>query len=163
MRTSRPPDRRAGLAKGNRLDYCAAVRASLVLAFLLAAVPAAACADPCKAVPDRGPAPAFLRAGASFSGPVVYVGDGDSLCVAVGPGAQNWVEVRLADFYAPELASSDGRRAKAALERIAMGRTAHCIAEHQSYDRIVARCTVSGQPLGNRMRAAGVAEGGNGH
>jgi hypothetical protein len=51
-----------------------------------------ALADPCKAIPDRGPAPAWLAPGARFSGPVVYVGDGDSLCVAVGPGASSWVE-----------------------------------------------------------------------
>ncbi|HEY2355973.1 MAG TPA: hypothetical protein VGH86_00880 [Phenylobacterium sp.] len=73
---------------------------SLVVA---AALASSAAADPCKAIPDRGPAPAYLSSGATFSGPVVYVGDGDSLCVAVGEGPQNWVEVRLADFYAPEL------------------------------------------------------------
>lgn len=44
----------------------------------------AAKADPCKAIPDHGPMPSYLHRGAHFSGPVVYVGDGDSLCVAVG-------------------------------------------------------------------------------
>ncbi len=38
----------------------------------------AAKADPCKAIPDRGPMPSYLHRGAHFSGPVVYVGDGDS-------------------------------------------------------------------------------------
>jgi len=123
----------------------------------------AAKADPCKAIPDRGPMPAFLHRGASFSGPVVYVGDGDSLCVAVGNGPSNWVEVRLEDFYSPELHSPSGPQAKAALERIAMGRDAACVADHQSYDRVVATCRIGGRSIGELMRAAGVAEGGNGY
>jgi micrococcal nuclease len=119
-------------------------------------------ADPCKAIPDHGPAPAYLRPGATFSGPVVYVGDGDSLCVAVGPGPAQWVEVRLADFYAPELSQAGGPEAKAALDLIAKGRAAVCIAEHQTYDRVAAVCRVGGRSLGDLMRAAGVREGGNG-
>jgi micrococcal nuclease len=123
----------------------------------------AALADPCKAIPDRGPMPAYLTPGRAFSGPVVYIGDGDSLCVAVGPTQGDWVEVRLADFYAPELAAPGGRQAKAALERIAMGRRVECVAQHRSYDRVVSRCTLGGVSLGDRMRAAGASEGGNGH
>ncbi|MCC6581032.1 MAG: hypothetical protein IT440_11380 [Phycisphaeraceae bacterium] len=46
-----------------------------VLAALTTAT--AAKADPCKAIPDRGPMPSYLHRGAQFSGPVVYVGDGD--------------------------------------------------------------------------------------
>lgn len=61
----------------------------------------AATADPCKAIPDRGPMPSYLHRGAHFSGPVVYVGDGDSLCVAAGQGPANWVEIRLEDFSTP--------------------------------------------------------------
>ena len=121
-----------------------------------------ALADPCKAIPDHGPAPAYLRPGASFSGPVVYVGDGDSLCVAMGQGSANWVEVRLADFYAPELSAPGGAQAKAALSRIAAGRQAVCVADHQTYDRIAAVCKIAGRSLGELMRAAGVTEGGRG-
>lgn len=119
-------------------------------------------ADPCKAIPDKGPAPAYLRSGATFSGPIAYVGDGDSLCVAIGAGPANWVEVRLEDFYAPELHDPEGPAAKAALTRIAMGRRAVCRANHQSYDRMVARCEVGGRSIGDLMRATGIAEGGNG-
>ena len=73
--------------------------------FLLAAclLPCAALADPCDLIPERGPMPAEVRSGQVFSGSVVYVGDGDSLCVALGPSYAQWAEVRLADFYAPEL------------------------------------------------------------
>lgn len=135
---------------------------SLVLSAATIAVASAAQADPCKAIPDRGPMPAFLHEGARFAGPVVYVGDGDGLCVAVGGGAQNWVEVRLSDFYAPELHEAGGQHAKAILERIASGKRAVCVAGHRSHDRVVARCMIDGVSIGDSMRAAGVPEGGNG-
>jgi endonuclease YncB( thermonuclease family) len=122
-----------------------------------------ALADPCHAIPDSGPVPSYLHRGATFTGPVTYVGDGDSLCVAVGLSPHDWVEVRVADFYAPELHAPGGAQAKAALERIAMGKTATCVAGKRSYDRVVARCTIGGVSIGERMRRAGVIEGGNGH
>ena len=106
--------------------------------------------------------PAYLTPGKAFSGPVVYIGDGDSLCVAVGPTQGNWVEVRLADFYAPELSETGGEAAKATLDRIAMGKRVDCVAQHRSYDRVVAVCTIQGVSLGDRMRAAGVSQGGRG-
>lgn len=106
--------------------------------------------------------PAYLAPGRAFSGPVSYVVDGDSLCVAVGPEPADWVEVRLADFYAPELAEPGGRRAKAALERITAGQRVTCTAQHCSYDRVVAVCKMAGVSLGDRLRAAGVTEGGRG-
>lgn len=120
-------------------------------------------ADPCKAIPDRGPMPSYLHRGAHFSGPVVYVGDGDSLCVAVGQGPANWVEIRLEDFYAPELHSPAGPAAKAALQRIARGQNAECIANHQSYDRVVATCRIGGHSIGDLLKAVGNVEGGNGY
>lgn len=123
---------------------------------------AAAQADPCKAIPDRGPMPPYLAPGSTFSGPVVYVGDGDGLCVAVGPGQAAWVEVRLGDFYAPELHAPGGEAAKAALTRIAMGRRTVCVADHRTHDRVAAVCRINGQSIGDLMRRAGVREGGNG-
>lgn len=119
-------------------------------------------ADPCHAVPDKGPTPAGLKRGAVFSGEVTYVGDGDSLCVALGPRRDQWVEVRLADFYAPELRSREGPAAKAALERLAKGKRATCRAGKRSYDRIVAHCTIEGRAIAEMMRRAGVSEGGRG-
>ena len=132
-----------------------------VLAALTTAT--AAKADPCKAIPDHGPMPSYLHRGAHFSGPVVYVGDGDSLCVAVGQGPANWVEIRLEDFYAPELHSPTGPAAKAALEKVAMGRNAECIVNRQSYDRVVATCRIGGRSIGDLLKAAGSIEGGNGY
>jgi endonuclease YncB( thermonuclease family) len=135
----------------------------LFWALLASPFATAALADPCEAIPDRGPMPAYLHKGAQFSGPVVYIGDGDSLCVGVGPQPSEWVEVRLADFYAPELREPGGQAAKGALAGIAMGRRAQCVAEHRSYDRVVAVCRIEGRSVGDLMRAAGVSEGGRGY
>ena len=123
-------------------------------------------ADPCAAIPTHGALPAWLRPGTQFTGPVVYVGDGDGLCVAAVPDHEadqsTWVEVRLADFYAPELHEAGGPEAKAALERIAKGKRVECVAGHRSYDRVVAACAVAGKDLGDAMREAGIIGGGRG-
>ncbi|HEX5379798.1 MAG TPA: hypothetical protein VFW47_14575 [Phenylobacterium sp.] len=134
--------------------------AAMVGAFCVLLLAAPARCDPCEAVPAGGETPAFLQPGATFSGPVVHVGDGDSLCVAVGSGRSNWVEVRLSGFYAPELSEPGGAAARAALQRAAMGRTANCRAEDRSYDRIVAACDVGGRDIGDLLRASGAEEGG---
>ena len=122
----------------------------------------AARADPCKAIPDRGPMPADVAEGRRFEGPVVYVGDGDSLCVGLGRRSEAWVEVRLADVYAPELHEPRGAEAKAILTRVAMGRRVTCVAGRRSYDRVVATCRLGGQLVSDRLRAAGAPEGGRG-
>ncbi|MBJ7410244.1 MAG: nuclease [Pseudomonadota bacterium] len=132
------------------------------LGLALGALACPALADPCKAVPDRGPTPTHLRPGSTFSGRVVHVIDGDGLCVATGLGPTNWVEVRLEDFYAPELSEPGGDRAKAALRKLALGRTVTCRAGRRSYDRVVARCELAGRSLADRLRSAGIQEGGRG-
>jgi endonuclease YncB( thermonuclease family) len=119
-------------------------------------------ADPCRAIPDHGPVPAYLQPGKSFSGPVVRVLDGDSMCVALGDSPSQWVEVRLVDFYAAELGSSGGPAAKAALETVALGKVTECKAGPQSYDRVVSACRIGGRAVGDLMRAKGVPEGGRG-
>ena len=133
-----------------------------VLGLGLALLGGAALADPCKAIPDKGSMPAYLHRGATFSGSVRYVADGDSLCVAVGPTPDQWVEVRLADFYAPELSGPGGQDAKRALETLVMGKVVSCVAQKQSYDRVVAQCRLDGVSVGDRLRCSGVAEGGRG-
>lgn len=90
------------------------------------------------------------------------MGDGDSLCVGQSSAPDTWIEVRVADFYAPELHSPGGPQAKAALQEIAMGQVAQCKADHRSYDRIVAQCFIKGESIGDRMRKAGIQEGGRG-
>lgn len=134
----------------NRIAACAA------LASLAAG---AAHADPCKA-----DLPA--KAGASFSGIVRYVGDGDSLCVGQGAAGAGWIEVRLADFDAPELSTPPGRMAKDILAREVMGRQASCTVtkgrngKTTTYDRVLAVCRVGGATIGDLLRRAGAPEGG---
>jgi endonuclease YncB( thermonuclease family) len=134
----------------------------LLLALAFFGIATAAAADPCEAIPEDGPLPDYLGFGATFSGPVVRVLDGDSMCVAVGEGPDHWVEVRLADIYAPELSEPGGLAAKKALTGIALGRQAICVAGGRTHDRIAARCTIEARRLGDSLRAAGVAEGGRG-
>ena len=120
--------------------------------------------------------PALLSQGKIFSGPVVYVGDGDSLCVDVGSNSQpekptrigpfstgaSWVEVRLGDFYAAELHEPGGESAKQALVGVAMHRKLVCRASHRSYDRVVASCRRDGVLVSDLLRKAGAKEGGRG-
>jgi hypothetical protein len=132
--------------------------AALILAGVFA--PALALADPCTA-------PLPHKEGATFSGTVRYVGDGDGLCVGTSADPSTWIEVRLGDFNAPELHSPEGPAAKRALERIAFGQPAVCTVVRgrngrtTSHDRVIAVCQVRGRRLGNTLRAAGVVEGGN--
>lgn len=123
----------------------------IILAALAVATPGMA--DPCEG--------ALPKPGATFAGAVRYVGDGDGLCVGPGRDPTTWVEVRVADLYAPELREPGGRQAKATLERLTKGRRAVCLAGKRSWDRVVARCTINGVSIGEMMRRAGVAEGGN--
>jgi endonuclease YncB( thermonuclease family) len=113
---------------------------------------APALADPCEgALPAKG---------TTFTGIVRYVGDGDGLCVGPAGQPNRWIEIRLADFYAPELHEAGGRDAKRRLERLVMGKPLVCSAGRRSYDRVVATCTLRGRPLGTLLRAAGGIEGG---
>lgn len=114
--------------------------------------PAVAHADPCEA-----PLPA---AGTVFDGAVRYVGDGDSLCVGPAGEPGRWIEIRLADFRAPELHERGGPAAKRLLGQVAFGRRLRCLAGRRSYDRVVALCRIDGVPLGDLLRARGGREGG---
>ena len=113
-----------------------------------------ALADPCDgALPLKG---------ATFNGIVRYVGDGDGLCVGPEGHPEQWIEVRLADFYAPELHEPGGREARQRLANLVMGKVLVCRAGRRSYDRVVAACTLAGRPLGDMLRRAGGREGGRG-
>jgi len=128
----------------------------LLLVLGLASVAAPALADPCNA-------PLPTREGSTFSGRVEYVGDGDGLCVRTEAGL---VEVRLADFNAPEVGEPGWREAKLDLRDIAMHRWAVCTVtggrygRTTSYDRVIAVCRIGGRRLGDAMRAEGAPEGG---
>ena len=119
---------------------------------LMLSAPSAA--DPCKgALPTKG---------GTFAGVVRYVSDGDGLCIGPPGRPERWIEVRLADFHAPELNEVGGKIARAKLVQLAMGRRLSCRAGRLSYDRVVALCWMNGSPVGELLRARGAAEGGRG-
>lgn len=135
------------------------IGSSMRFSVILAAMIACAWASPALADPCEGALPAK---GTTFSGVVRYVGDGDGLCVGPADRPDRWIEIRLAEFYAPELNQPGGIAAKRRLERIAMGKVLICRAGRRSYDRVVAACTLGGRPLGSVLRAVGGGEGGRG-
>ena len=134
----------------------------IILAAMLFSLAAAtmARADPCE---GRLP----TRHGETFAGTVRYVGDGDSLCVGRTSNPNDWIEVRLADFDAPELRERDGRRSRDLLTRLTRGRQVTCTATRGrsgrvvSYDRVIATCRLGRQRLGDLLRAQRAPEGGN--
>lgn len=132
----------------------------LLLSIAMIALPTVALADPCE---GRLP----TRAGESFGGIVQYVGDGDSLCVGRTTDPREWVEVRLADYDAPELQEREGRRAKDMLSRLVRGRLVDCTAVRgrsgrvTSHDRVIASCRINGRRLGELLRSHGAPRGGN--
>jgi endonuclease YncB( thermonuclease family) len=82
--------------------------------------------------------------------------------LCVGPEGQpdQWIEVRLGDFNAPELSEAGGQRAKRLLVSVVLGRALVCRAGRRTYDRVVGYCTLGGTPLGALLRARGGVEGG---
>lgn len=135
------------------------VRAALAISILALATPVLA--DPCTAPVDG------YKPGQKIRGLVWYAGDGDSLCVGPSPNPNTWVEIREARWFAPELHEPGGRQAKAVMDRL-VGHRAVCTVERghngstRSYDRVIAACSVDGQPIGKIMARAGIAQGGHG-
>ncbi|WP_228382219.1 thermonuclease family protein [Tistrella mobilis] len=123
-----------------------------------------AIATPASADPCEGELPS--RAGQVFAGVVRYVGDGDSLCIGSNTNPGEWIEVRLADFDAPELQASGGELAKFALARVALHRPVTCTAERGRsgrvvvFDRVIARCRIGGASIGDMLRVVRAREGG---
>jgi endonuclease YncB( thermonuclease family) len=136
------------------------IRTILVTSLLSLAPATTAQADPCE---GRLP----TRHGETFGGTVRYVGDGDSLCVGQTSNPNDWIEVRLADFDAPELREREGRQGHEILIRLARGRQVSCTASRGrsgrvvSHDRVIASCRLNGQRLGDLLRAQRAPQGGN--
>ncbi len=132
----------------------------LVLFALALLAPGVAFADPCEGKLPTG-------AGTPFSGQVRYIVDGDGLCVGPTDDPKTWIEVRVADFSAPELNKPGGPAAKDALAAIAMNQSAQCVTQRgrngriRSHDRVFAVCRINGRSVGDAMRSRGIAEGGN--
>jgi hypothetical protein len=84
-------------------------------------------------------------AGEVFSGPVLQVIDGRTLCVADGPTPDRWVRVRLSDI--PE------GRARGALMAAAFAKDVICTADRRDREGVVGRCVFDGAPLGQLVRS----------
>ena len=128
-------------------------------------IPSVALADPCKAIPDRGPKPAWIKPGAKFSGVVRYIVDGDGFCVG-GRDSASWIEVRMVDFDAPELREPKGPFAKAKLSDLILGREVRCTVRPgrsgrvTTHDRVLASCRLGWRSIASHLKAAGVTQGG---
>ena len=128
---------------------------------LLIAVASPTLADPCEA-PVKG-----YRYGQTITAQVRYVGDADSLCISPSSDPASWLEIRVADFYGPELHAPGGEAGKRTLERLIRGKQLTCRVggnnrRTTSYDRVLATCYLNGVSIGDLMRRAGVQEGGRG-
>lgn len=96
-----------------------------------------------------------------------YVSDGDSLCVGSVSNADEWIEVRLADFNAPELHSPLGSQLMRQREQIALGQQTTCRAVRGrsgrvvTYDRVIALCKIGNRSVRDLLRDQGSTQGGN--
>lgn len=124
-----------------------------LIAVLMIGFAGAAQASPCEGkAPSRG---------ATFSGEVRYVFDGDGFCVGESADQKTWIGVRAADFNARELMKPGGPQARDALVAVALGQPAVCVAGRKSRDRTVAACTIGSKSIGALMAEKGITEGGS--
>ncbi len=83
----------------------------------------------------------------------------------IGRDPSQWLEIRTADWNAPELNTREGRQAKAVMDQL-VGRRAVCTVQRgrtgrlTSYDRLIASCRVEGRSIGETMTNHGIAPGG---
>jgi micrococcal nuclease len=135
---------------------------SLAVAVFGLAVATQAHADSCEAPVNH------YRAGEHIIGRVMYVGDGDSICVGNDRDPNHWIEIRLADFYAPELHEAGGLEARRRMVQTAKSKPVVCTVQRgnngrtYSYDRVIAVCRMNGTSLSQLMESEGVREGGRG-
>lgn len=109
-------------------------------------------AAPAQADPCEGPLPS--AAGQKFEGLVRYVGDGDSLCVGQAADPGTWIEVRLADFDAPELHAPEGRRAVEQRRYLSKSRSA----TERDARPVLGAADASSLTIGNRSVSCGRAK-----
>ena len=75
--------------------------------------------------------------GAAFSGPVLQVLDGGTICVAQGADPSQWIQARFAD----------GASGPGPMTAAVFARTVTCVVARQAAVGVVARCTLDGVPL----------------
>jgi hypothetical protein len=79
------------------------------------------------------------QVGAAFSGPVLQVLDGATICVAQGADPSQWIQAR----FAP----ASGPTGQNAVTAAAFAKTVTCVVERREAVGAVARCTLDGVPL----------------
>lgn len=112
--------------------------------------PPASLQQPARAGPPPAPAACTADApaqGSPFTGTVLQVIDGRTLCVAFGPTPDRWVRVRLTD-------AGDGLP-RGALMASAFAKEVTCVASAAEGDGVAAVCTADGRSVG---RAASDAD-----
>lgn len=138
-------------------------RIQVICGLIAMALPGLALADPCEADVTR------LQAGQVITGTVRYVGDGDSICLGSTADPASWIEIRLENWFAPELHDPGGAQAKASMASVAEGRAATCVVRRgrngrsYSYDRVFATCSIGGRDLAALLQRAGGRQGGRGY
>ena len=94
----------------------------------------------------RGQTP---EVGATLSGPVLHVIDGERLCVALGPATDLWVELQVSD--ASQRKTSSGKPARGPLMAAAFARNAVCSVTGLVDGRAVAACRIEDRPLAETL------------
>ena len=121
------------------------------LALIAAVASALAGADLCPGPASFGsatvaPAACTAPAPPAFTGPVLRVLDSRTLCVALGPTPDEWVQVRLAD-------GRDGQ-SRAALMATAFARKVVCVSDYAEGGSVVAHCALDGVSLSRLTEGA---------
>jgi hypothetical protein len=83
--------------------------------------------------------------GQVFSGPVLQVIDGQTLCVADGPTPDHWVRVRLTDV--------DRTIPRGALMAAAFAKDVICTVERRDGQGVAGRCVFDGASLGELVQS----------
>ena len=112
--------------------------------------PPAPAAGPVQTAALQRPAAAACTAalparGAAFSGTVLQVIDGRTLCVANGPSPDQWVRVRLSD-------GSPGQT-RGALMAAAFAKQVSCVASGADADEVDAVCNADGRSVASAAAA----------
>ena len=107
-------------------------------------------ANPVKRFPEHVPWLVELTSTRTITGPVTHVRDGDTIEV-------KGVPIRFSSLDCPELATDEGRAAKAGMQVLVAGHEVSChLSGGKSYDREIASCwRDDGKELGAAMMRAG--------
>src|SRR5437868_2132657 len=105
---------------------------SMLLAAAATLIPGGSCPSPAPRVMTTAECAAFAPVGEPFTGDVVQVLDGRTICVSQGAEPSAWVKLRLAD--------ASGAADRPSLMAAAFGRDVVCVASEHDERGLVAHC-----------------------